>query len=169
MGWIDWTLLAFIAANVAAASSGATFKPGAWYEGLAKPAWNPPKWAFPVAWTIIFGFIAVAGTVAYKAGGGFAGAPVAMALYFLQLVLNAAWSGIFFGMRRPDLAMIEVLALWGSVFGATIAFFAVDANAGWLMVPYLLWVTFAARLNHKIWRLNPHEKGQPREAGDQPA
>lgn len=165
MGWIDWTLLAFVGVNVVAASSGAVFKPGAWYERLAKPSWNPPKWAFPVAWTIIFGFIAVAGAIAWRSGGGFAGAPFAMGLYLLQLALNAAWSAIFFGMRRPDLAMIEVLALWAAVAAATAAFFMVDPRAGWLMTVYLAWVTFAARLNHKIWRLNPDEKGQPFDEG----
>jgi tryptophan-rich sensory protein len=163
MDWIDWTLIAFILVNVAAASSGAIFKPGRWYDALAKPSWNPPRWAFPVAWTVIFGFIAVAGAVAWDSGGGFAGAPAAMGLYFLQLALNAGWSGVFFGMRRPDLAMLEVIALWLGVFATTVTFFGVDPNAGWLMVPYLLWVTFAARLNHKIWRLNPHEKGGSRE------
>lgn len=155
MDWIDWTLIGFIAANAAAAFSGSYFQPGAWYERLRKPAWNPPKWLFPVAWTILYAMVAAAGYLAHEAGGGVAGAPAAMALYALQLVLNAGWSAVFFGMRRPDLALYEVAALWLSILATTIAFFQISSLAGWLMVPYLLWVSFAARLNHKIWRLNP--------------
>ncbi len=147
--------MGFVAVNVAAAMSGAVFKPGDWYEGLAKPSWNPPKWAFPVAWTIIFGMIATAGWLAWSAAGGFWGAPLAFALYGLQLALNAGWSALFFGVKRTDLALFEVGAMWLAILLNTIAFFQVDATAGWLMVPYLLWTTFAARLNHKIIMLNP--------------
>jgi tryptophan-rich sensory protein len=152
---MDWTLMGFIAANVAAAMSGAVFKPGPWYETLAKPSWNPPKWAFPLVWTILFAMISVAGWLAWERAGGFLGAPWAFALYGLQLALNAGWSAIFFGMKRTDLALIEVGGMWLAIAGATVAFFQIDALAGWLMVPYLVWTSVAARLNHKIMQLNP--------------
>jgi tryptophan-rich sensory protein len=153
---MDWTLLGFIALNVAAAMSGAVFKPGPWYDRLAKPSWNPPKWAFPVAWTALFAMIAVAGWDAWRMGGGFAGAPWAMGFYLLQLALNAGWSAVFFGMKRSDLALVEVAALFAAILVTVVLFFQIDARAGWLMVPYLAWVGFAARLNHKIMTLNPH-------------
>lgn len=149
------TLFAFIAANVLAASSGACFRPGAWYDRLRKPAWNPPKWAFPTVWTILYAMIAAAGYIAHEAGGGAPGAPWAMGLYTLQLALNAGWSAVFFGMRRPDLALWEIGALWLAIAATIAAFFAVEPLAGWLMVPYLLWVSVAARLNLEILRLNP--------------
>jgi tryptophan-rich sensory protein len=159
--WADEiALMGFIAANVLAASSGAVFKPGPWYDGLAKPSWNPPKWLFPVAWTVLFGMIATAGWVAWRAAEGFAGAPWAFAFYFVQLALNAGWSALFFGMKRMDLAFAEVGLLFLAILATVIGFFAVSATAGWLMVPYLLWVAFAARLNHKIWKLNPQAQGR---------
>jgi translocator protein len=155
MGGIDWTLLGFIAVNVAAAMSGAVFKPGPWYETLAKPSWNPPKWAFPVVWTILFAMISVAGWLAWLRAGGFWGAPLAFALYLAQLGLNAGWSAIFFGMKRTDLALIEVGGMLLAIVATTVAFFQIDATAGWLMLPYLAWTGVAARLNHKIMQLNP--------------
>jgi tryptophan-rich sensory protein len=155
MGIIDWGLMGFVAVNVLAAMSGAVFKPDAWYDALNKPSWNPPKWLFPIAWTVIFGLIALAGWTAYRAGGGFSGAPWAMAFYFIQLVFNAGWSAVFFGMRRPDLALVEVGFMFTAILITVILFFQVSAAAGWLMVPYLVWTGFAARLNHKIMVLNP--------------
>lgn len=157
---LDLTLLGFVAANFAAAMSGAVFKPGPWYDRLSKPAWNPPDWLFPIAWTILYAMIAVAGWLAWEAAGGFAGAPWAFVFYALQLALNAGWSAVFFGMRRPDLALIEVAALWAAIVATVVAFAGVSAAAAWLMTPYLLWVSFAARLNHKIVRLNPAERGR---------
>jgi tryptophan-rich sensory protein len=155
MDGIDWTLMGFIAVNFAAAMSGAVFKPGPWYETLAKPSWNPPNWAFPLVWTILFAMIAVAGWLAWDRAGGFRGAPLAFLLYGLQLALNAGWSAIFFGMKRADLALIEVGGMWLAIVATTVAFFQIDAAAGWMMVPYLLWTSVAARLNHKIMQLNP--------------
>ena len=155
MGFIDWGLMGFVVVNVLAAMSGAVFKPGAWYETLAKPWWNPPKWAFPVAWTFIFGLIAIAGWIAWLEAGGIGGAPWAFVFYGLQLALNAGWSAVFFGMKRPDLALVEVGFMFLAILITVILFFQVSATAGWLMVPYLLWTVFAARLNHKIMVLNP--------------
>lgn len=155
MGIIDWGLMAFVAVNVLAAMSGAYFKPGAWYDTLNKPSWNPPKWAFPVVWTIIFGMIALAGWTAYQAAGGLFGAPWAFGFYALQLALNAGWSAVFFGMKRPDLALIEVGFMYTAIVVNVVLFFQIDPTAGWLMVPYMVWTGIAARLNAKIIELNP--------------
>lgn len=152
---IDWTLMGFVALNVLAAMSGAIFKPGRWYDALAKPTWNPPKWAFPVAWTVLFAMIATAGWVAWRSAGGFMAAPLAFVAYVAQLGFNAGWSAVFFGMKRPDLALIEVAFMFASILLTVILFFQIDPVAGWLLVPYLVWTGFAARLNHKIMVLNP--------------
>lgn len=160
MPFADLSLWAFVAATFVAALSGAIFKPGPWYDALSKPSWTPPGFLFPIAWTLLYAMIAVAGWIAYGAAGGVFAAPLAFLLYFGQLALNAGWSAVFFGMRRPDLALVEVAALWLSIVGAIIAFAALDWRAAALMVPYLFWVSFAAVLNHAIWRLNPDEKGQ---------
>jgi tryptophan-rich sensory protein len=158
MGFIDFGLLGFVAINVLAAMSGAVFKPGAWYESLRKPWWNPPKWAFPVAWTLIFAMIATAGWIAWLRAPGLMAAPWAFFFYVLQLALNAGWSAVFFGMKRPDLALIEVGFMFAAIFVTVILFFQIDPLAGWLMVPYLFWTVFAARLNHKIMLLNPRTR-----------
>ncbi|MBR0653985.1 tryptophan-rich sensory protein [Roseomonas arctica] len=143
-------LAGFFAANFLAASSGAVFKPGAWYDGLAKPWWNPPKWAFPVVWTILFIMISVSGWLVWRAGGW----TPALGVYGAQLVINAGWSAIFFGMHRIGLAMLELLLLWASILATMVMFYPIEPIATWLLAPYLLWVTIAGCLNFSIWRLN---------------
>jgi len=155
MAWTDLLMLAgFIAVCSCAAASGAIFKPGDWYLGLAKPSWVPPMWAFPVVWTILYIMISISGWMVWRKVGFEVGA-VGFGIYLLQLVLNAAWSGLFFGMRRIDLAMIEVVVLWASVAALIVAFAPLDATAAWLLAPYLLWVTIAGVLNLSMLRLNP--------------
>ena len=146
-------LLGFFAACFAAASSGAIFKPGDWYEGLAKPPWRPPNWLFAPAWTVLYAMIAVAGWLVWRRAG-FAGAGTALAIYGVQLLFNAAWSGLFFGLRRPDLAFAELVLLWLSILATILAFAPIDATAAWLMAPYLAWVSFAGALNWSIWQRN---------------
>ena len=146
-------LAGFVIACMAVASSGAVFKPGDWYEGLAKPWWRPPNWLFPIAWTLLYACIAVSGWLVWRAAG-FAGASTALAVYGIQLLFNAAWSGLFFGMRRIDLAFAELVLLWLSIV-ATVALFApISLLAAELLLPYLVWVTFAGALNLSIWQMN---------------
>ncbi len=147
-------LAVFVAVNFAAACSGAYFRPGAWYERLAKPAWTPPNWAFPLVWTVLYVLIAVSGWRVWLAGEGTA-LTLAMAIYGVQLVLNAGWSALFFGMRRPDLALLECGAFWVAIMATIWAFAAIDTWAALLLVPYLGWVTVAVTLNWAIVRLNP--------------
>jgi len=147
-------LLGFIGACFLAASTGAAFPPGDWYQRLIKPSWRPPNWLFAPAWTVLYLTIAVSGWLVWREFG-FAAAALPLAAYLLQLILNAAWTPIFFGLRRPDLAFFEIVLLWLSIV-ATIAFFhPLNAGAAWLLLPYLAWVTFAGALNLAIWRLNP--------------
>ena len=147
-------LWGFIGACFVAALSGALFPPGQWYEGLKKPSWRPPNWLFAPAWTILYAMIAIAGWLVWR-DKGFAGAAVPLAIYFVQLALNAAWSGLFFGMRRMDLALAELIVLWLSILATIVAFYPIHVTAALLMVPYLAWVTFAGVLNFTMWRLNP--------------
>ena len=147
-------LFGFFAACFVTASSGAVFKPGLWYDRLAKPWWRPPNWLFPPAWAVLYATIAVAGWMVWREAG-FGGATVAFTIYGLQLVLNFCWSVLFFGLRRPDLAFGEVLLLWASILAMILAFHAVVPAAAWILVPYLCWVSFAAVLNFAMWRLNP--------------
>lgn len=150
---IDPALLAFAAACTAVALTGVFFRPGDWYEHLRKPPWRPPNWLFGPAWTVLYATIAVAGWMVWKAAG-WPGAAGAMAVYGLQLVLNAGWSPLFFGLRRPDLAFYELLALWASIVATIAAFHPISPQAAWLLLPYLAWVTFAGSLNLSVWRLN---------------
>jgi translocator protein len=152
----DPALLVFIAACTAAALTGVFFKPGQWYEQLAKPPWRPPNWLFGPAWTVLYAMIAVSGWLVWKAGTWPAMAP-AMALYATQLVLNAVWTPLFFGLRRPDLAFYELLLLWLAILATIVAFLPISGLAAGLLVPYLAWVSFAGALNLSIVRLNPGE------------
>lgn len=151
---MSWSLLAFCAANFVAAMSGGIFRPGAWYKSLNKPSWQPPDWLFAPVWFVLYGMIAAAGWMVWETAG-WNGAMLAMTLYAVQLVLNALWSAIFFGMRRMDLALIEVAALWLSIAATIAAFWPIDTTAAYLMMPYLAWVSFAAFLNFTMVRLNP--------------
>ncbi len=147
-------LLGFFGVCFGAASSGAVFKPGLWYERLAKPSWIPPTWAFPVAWSVLFAMMAVSGWMTWRQVG-LAGAGGAFAVFGIQLALNAGWSALFFGARRMDLALFEVVALWCSIAANILVFAPYSHSAAWLLVPYLAWVTFAAYLNLVMVRLNP--------------
>jgi translocator protein len=148
--------LAFLLASFAAAAIGG-FTTGSgvrdWYPPLNKPTWTPPSWLFGPVWTLLYLCIAVAGFLAWRKAG-FAGAKWTMLLFALQLILNAAWSWIFFGLRQPGWAFVEITLLWLSILATMLALFRITPIAGVLFVPYLLWVTFAAGLNFAIWRLN---------------
>lgn len=152
----SWTALAvFVAVNFAAAASGAIFKPGAWYANLKKPVWTPPNLAFPIVWTVLFLLNAVAGWRVWEAAGADAAGP--LAIYGTSLLLNAAWSALFFGARRMRAALIEVLFLAASLVAVMAAFAPIDAVAAWLIAPYLAWVGVATLLNLRMLQLNPSE------------
>jgi len=161
-------LAGFILVTFLAASGGVAFPPGAWYEGLKKPGWRPPNWLFAPAWTILYILMGVAAWLVWRAVG-FAGGGVPLGLYLLQLLLNAAWTPIFFGLRKPNLAFFEIVLLWLAIAATIAAFHAVDTVAAWLLVPYLAWVTFAACLNLAIWRLNPKDSIGPAKQPGRPS
>ncbi len=141
----------FVIIVLAAASSGAIFKPGAWYDGLRKPSWTPPKWAFPVVWTILYLFIGYAGWLVWSEAGW----TLPLMLWGVQIVVNALWSFFFFGIRRMDLALVDVGILWLSIALFILTAWPIAPLASLLFVPYLVWVSAAAMLNHSVRSLNP--------------
>jgi len=149
LGLSGWLLLCF-----AAASGGAAFPPGEWYASLNKPAWNPPGWIFGPVWSALYLMMAVAAWLVWQRGG-FAAQRRALGLFVAQLVLNALWTPLFFGLRQPGLAFAEILLLWVTLLATLMAFRPVSRFAAWLLAPYLAWVSFAAVLNGTLWRLNP--------------
>jgi translocator protein len=147
-----------------------------WYRKLKKPSWNPPSWLFGPVWTVLYLLMGVASWLIWRQGSqrsaesalapveGAAGPRLtlpeepetrqALAFYGGQLALNTIWSLIFFGLRSLGGALAEIGALWTLIAITAVRFFRLKPAAGWLLVPYLAWSTFAAVLNGAIWRLN---------------
>lgn len=146
-------LVVWLAACFLAGSFGAIFMPGEWYTTLRKPSWNPPAWIFGPVWTALYTVMAVAAWLVWKRGG-FAARRGPLALFLTQLVLNAAWTPLFFGLHQPGLAFAEIVCLWLAIAATLAAFRPLSRTAAWLLAPYLAWVTFAAALNFALWRLN---------------
>jgi tryptophan-rich sensory protein len=145
-------LVGFVLAAFAAATPGALWPPGEWYAALAKPPWNPPSWVFGPVWSTLYALMAVAAWRILRAQGE--GRRAALALWWTQLALNAGWTPLFFGWKRMDLALLEILALEAAILATTVRFLRLDRYAGVLLVPYAAWVAFAALLNFTLWRLN---------------
>ena len=144
-----------IALAVAAISGLATASSvSAWYPGLNKPAFNPPNSVFAPVWTVLYIQMALAAWRVWRAPKADDRRRPALILYSVQLTLNLAWSLIFFGLRRPDLALADIAILLATIVATTIAFWRIDRMAGMMMAPYIAWVAFAAALNFEIWRLN---------------
>ena len=123
-----------------------------WYSTLRKPHWTPPNWVFVPVWTALYLSMAVAAWLVWRQVG-FSLGKLPLTLFVIQLALNVAWSGIFFGLRLVGVAFLEVVLLWLFILSTMIAFWSVSRMASWLMVPYLTWVTYAAALNAAIWRM----------------
>lgn len=124
-----------------------------WYAGLNKPSFNPPNWLFAPVWTTLYILMAIAAWRIYL-GPESRSRRAALALYGLQLALNLAWSLIFFGLRSPFPALLELALLLMAIVGTAVSFGRLDRPAGLLLVPYALWSAFAFVLNLEIWRLN---------------
>jgi benzodiazapine receptor len=137
----------------AAAAFGAQFGPGDWYASLRKPSWNPPNWIFGPVWTALYSMMSVAAWLVWRQGGWQANWR-ALTAFLIQLGLNAVWSWLFFGLRNPGLALVEILFLWASILWTWRLFRPISPAADWLLLPYLAWVSFAALLNGVLWRLN---------------
>lgn len=125
-----------------------------WYPALVKPALNPPSWIFAPVWTTLYVMMGVAAFLVWKRGGELKNVKLPLLLFIIQLVLNALWSIIFFGMQNLTFALFEILLLWIAILATIISFMKISKRAGWLLVPYLLWVSFASYLTFSIWMLN---------------
>ncbi|MEM7570426.1 MAG: TspO/MBR family protein [Pseudomonadota bacterium] len=152
---MNLTLIAFVAVNFLAALSGAFFKPDAWFRTLEKPSWQPPDWAFPLVWTLLYSINAVSGWLIWEREGASSSGITALTIYGLSLLLNASWSAVFFGMKRLDWAKISAFALAVSVALQMVVFYQLVPLAGLILIPYLLWVMVATALSARIQTLNP--------------
>jgi len=124
-----------------------------WYRTLAKPSWNPPDYVFGPVWTALYILMAIAAWLVWKPAG-LKAAALPLSLFAVQLLLNVAWSWIFFGLHQTGWAFAELVILWLAITATMITFFHRSTLAGWLLVPYVAWVSFAGALNFALWRMN---------------
>jgi len=125
-----------------------------WYATLIKPALNPPAWIFGPVWTTLYLLMGIAAFLVWNKGWDRKDVRKALYVFLLQLVLNAIWSIIFFGLHSPLWAFVDIVAMWLAIVWTMILFYKVSKPAMWLLLPYILWVSFAAYLNYSILMLN---------------
>ncbi len=147
-------IIAAMAATAVAAIGGLMTDIGPWYLSLAKPNWQPPDWLFGPAWTLIFSLAAASGVIAWRDAPSQGSREWMLALFALNGFLNVLWSLLFFKLKRPDWALMEVGFLWLSVALLMVVLGQYSRKAGWLLAPYLVWIAFAAFLNWTTVRLN---------------
>lgn len=140
----------FVIVTFCAPAIGAFAPPGDWYLTLQKPSWNPPAWVFGPVWTLLYFAMATAAWRVWRKHGW--GLPVGW--YGIQLVFNAAWTPVFFGAHEIGWALVVILLLWITAMSTTWVFYKADKAAGIMMVPYILWLSFATFLNFTLWQLN---------------
>jgi len=152
--WIGW--LGFVTICFGAGVIGSRFTASSvrtWYPTLLKPRGTPPSWVFAPVWSTLYLLMATAAWLVWRQRSA-TDVSLALGLFFAQLALNAAWSFIFFGLRRPGPALIEIVLLVGVIVMTIVKFLSFSPVTSWLMVPYLAWVLYASFLNFGIWRLN---------------
>ncbi len=158
MSKVDWGKLGVcVAAPLLLGALGAVFtrqSVGTWYRALERPAFTPPSWLFGPVWTALYLMMGVAAFLVWRRGWAARSVRVALALFVIQLALNGAWSPVFFGLRSPAGGLVVIAFLWVAIVLTLVRFRAVSALAAWLLVPYLLWTTFATVLNASICALN---------------
>ena len=142
--------LIFLLTCGVAGTAGMFFRPGQWYRDLDKPNWTPPNWLFPVVWAILYVLIALAAARV----ANLPGTQVALALWGLQITINTLWSGVFFGLHRMLAGAVIIAMLWCAVLATAVAFWSHDKIAALMMVPYLIWGTYALALNSSVWLRN---------------
>jgi benzodiazapine receptor len=137
--------------SLGALSTGSSIRQ--WYPTLQKPSWTPPSGLFGPVWTILYFMMAIAVWIVWRKQGWNDGAG-ALSLFAFQLVLNAAWSPLFFGLKSPLAGLLDIVPLWAAILATLISFWKISAAAGALLLPYWLWVSFATALNFAIWKMN---------------
>jgi tryptophan-rich sensory protein len=151
-----WIEIAVAASSVTIVgfAGGILTEVGPWYEHLRFPPYRPPNWVFGPAWTLIFLLVATSGIISWERAPDAQRRTILIALLAVNAVFNVAWSGLFFKLRRPDWALIEVVGLWLSILALVIFIGTFSRFASAFMVPYLLWVSFASFLNLRVVQLN---------------
>ena len=153
---LGWAIFGGIIICMAAAAIGSIANISAipaWYETLKRPTWNPPSWLFGPVWTALYIMMGIAVGLVWVQRMN-PTAQLGVKLFAIQLILNIAWSWLFFGLRSPLLGLIDIALLWSAIVATMLIFFRVSSFAGWLLVPYLAWVSFASVLNATIWWMN---------------
>lgn len=125
-----------------------------WYPTLVKPFFNPPNWIFAPVWTLLYIMMAIAAGLVWTSPAEDKSVKKALSFFVIQFALNMLWSYIFFGLRNPFLALIEIVLLWLMIWETYIQFKKINKTAGYLFIPYIAWVSFATILNASIWWLN---------------
>ncbi len=125
-----------------------------WYATIVRPSIAPPNWVFAPVWTTLFALMGIAAFLIWKKGLDRKDVRIALWIFAGQLVLNTLWSIIFFGLQSPGAAFIEIIFLWLAILASMITFCKISRAAAYLLIPYILWVSFAAYLNYAIWMLN---------------
>lgn len=148
-GWL--TFLPFLGIVVAVGATGAVIRPGDWYKNLNKPHWTPPDWLFAPAWSVLYLMIAFAGWLIWQREG----IGVTIGAWAANLAFNAAWSWLMFGRHRIALALVDALAMLGTIVLFIVSAWSINSTAALLFVPYLAWVAFATALNYSILLRNP--------------
>lgn len=153
VGLVMWLAITFVAAAVGSLASGGS---GNFYGELVKPSWAPPSSVFGPVWTALYLLMGFAAWLVWRERHGRRGSPgLALGLYVVQLVLNALWTWLFFAWNRGAMSFVDICALWVLIVLVLTLFWRVRPIAGMLLVPYLLWVSYAAALNFSSWQLNP--------------
>ncbi len=154
-GLVICLLLTMAAAAVGAAAS---INAADFYSTLQLPAWAPPAWLFGPVWSVLYLLIAIAAWLVWRTRG-LGDARFALTLYVVQLALNSLWTWLFFGWRQGAWAFADIVMLWILIVATLVAFWRVKPQAGWLLAPYLAWVSFATALNFAAWQMNPQALG----------
>ena len=123
-----------------------------WYQTIQKPSWNPPNWVFAPVWTLLYALMGISLALIWHNRHVLKNA--ALAFFVVQFVLNLLWSYIFFGRQNMQLALMEIILMWIMIFLTIFYFYRIHKIAAWLMIPYLLWVSFATFLNYTLYTLN---------------
>jgi benzodiazapine receptor len=126
-----------------------------WYESLKKPSFNPPNWIFGPVWTGLYTLMGISLFMVWQKRADHPQVKTALFFFFIQLILNALWSVAFFGLRSPLLGLIDIVLLWIAILLTIKSFFGISKTAALLLLPYILWVSFAVLLNFSLWILNP--------------
>ena len=156
IGLFAWLLLSVVTAAIGSAAS---IQAAPFYAELIRPDWAPPAWLFGPVWTVLYALMAIAAWLVWRIDGFGANsgsrARMALLLFIAQLIANALWSWLFFYWRDSALAFVDIVLLWLLIAATLVMFWRITPAAGVLLVPYLLWVSFAAALNYSLWQLNP--------------